>query len=328
MARQAFFGSSGILPAAILAAAAALGFGDTSGTNPRACGGAFQEPAQVQEGELDALFTEYEIRPLRARRSSGIQGPRGGREPMWPSPPVADELYAQFQYEPPSFDDPRPHPRPTSPLHRRYLENVKRFPGSGRFFYVQGDLAQIVAQAFQADLHHFFVPRWMGAARYEIYFEASNPGHDYRLLLQRLLAEKFQLSHKRVVRPVEVLVLRTRTGEPRRARSAADSCRVDHAPEAFAGSGWRILRFRGCAMGEIAPYLGRILGRTVLDETTATGRFDFELSWQGQDTARLQRQLENRLGVALAVEQRPAEVFVVTGARQLEKPVRYNAATR
>ena len=271
---------------------------------------------------LASLLREYEIRPVPVQRS----GPRGevvgGTRPaLAPVPELAD-LFEP--YEPPTMDMGRRRAaRPQTALEAEYREKVRQSPGSRRYYYQRAGLVRLIERAFGVDAARIYAPRWIAAKRYEVYFETKRPDCDYRLSLRRLLSREFGLVCRRETRPVETLVLRTPQGEPQRPPSRAPVCRTRRLFAAPSGS--RSMSFTGCRTSDLVRFLERALHRPVIDETTARGRYDFELSWgvPVADLDALARRLRRKLGAELATEIRPVEVLLVEQVRALEKPVRY-----
>ncbi len=270
-----------------------------------------------------SLFREYEIRPVPAQRTGPVGEVVGGTRPALDLVPELADIFEPYGlYEPPTVEGGRRRTAPPkTPLEREYLKKLQQAPGSRRYYYQRAALVGLIERAFGVDAGRIYAPRWIAAKRYEVYFETERPDCDYRLLLRRLLSQEFGFVYRRETRPVETLVLRTPHGEPPRRVSAAAACRTRQLFVSPAGS--RSMSFTGCRVGDLVRPLERALRRPVIDETTARGRYDFELTWAAPvaDLEALARELRRRLGAELTAEVRPLEVFVVEQVRALEKPV-------
>lgn len=160
----------------------------------------------------------------------------------------------------------------------------------------------------QTDSMLAHLPKWVATDSFEIHAKAEgNPTKDQmRLMMQSLLADRFQLAIHFKTRQESVLALILekpgRTGPKLRPHSAGPACDV-HMPTPTPGS-WTsvdgvfprvcdafvkiptgnheiLLGSRNATMKQIAdslPSEGR-LGRPVVDQTGLTGRFDFALQW-------------------------------------------------
>ena len=274
-----------------------------------------------------SLLREYEIRRVPGAGPPGLQGPVGGTEPGLPVAPNAAD-YAR-QYDPPATAASAARvARPRAALQRKYVENVKRHPGSRRYYYQKAELPRLIARAFSIDARHIlYSPKWIAKTRYEIYYETAEPDCDFRLLLRQLLIENFGLDYRLETKPLEVLVLKTPEGEPELPLSESLKCIVKELFGAGPGGGTLSLDFRGCRVGDITGRIERALGKKVFDETTASGRYDFQLTWSlpVANPAPSARQLGQKLRAELVSEVRPTEVLIVDKARRLKKRVRHRA---
>ncbi len=290
---------------------------------------AAKQPSPTTADSLASLLREYEIRRLPGQRPQELQGPTGGVEPGLSIESNSADLLPPFA--PPTVGTTIPLTRkPKTALQRKYVKNVKQAPGSRRFFYRRTELFRLIGEAFGIDANRIYAPPWISKIRYEIYFETNNPNLDYHLQLRRLLVENFRLSYRREMKPVETLVLRTPRGEPPLPVSKAPACTVRQLFSAGPVSGIQSAGFRGCRVGDTVRLLQRALRRTVINETTTGGRYDFQLSWNAPRASveHLARQLSRKLGADLVAEVRPTEVLLIDQARRLEKPVRYRAEAK
>ena len=69
-------------------------------------------------------------------------------------------------------------------------------------------------------------------------------------------------------------------------------------------------------LASIAGVAGQALGKTVVDETGLTGRFDFELKWDATNPQSLMEAVRTQLGLELTLSRRPLDYLVVESAVQ------------
>jgi uncharacterized protein (TIGR03435 family) len=120
-------------------------------------------------------------------------------------------------------------------------------------------------------------PDWIkGDERYDIIAKAAGPVAEsqIRLMLQRLLTERFQLKLRREAREMSVYVLGRGKGEPKVNESSGD-----RAP-ALAGSPTAV-KFHRQPISRFTFMLTRRLDRPVLDATGLTGLYDFTIDVSG-----------------------------------------------
>jgi len=193
-------------------------------------------------------------------------------------------------------------------------------------------------------------PPWVSTERYDISAKPEGKPKDgeIQLMLQALLKDRFQLTLKRETRelPVYALVLAKKDGAlgANLVESKEGSCAVPD-PNAPPKPGQRncgqqmmsprSLKAVSAPMNQVIPMLARMLGRTVVDKTGLTGKYDIDLQWTPDETqlaglspeARAASSdasgpsiftaLQEQLGLKLESQKGPVEVFVVERA---EKP--------
>jgi uncharacterized protein (TIGR03435 family) len=157
-------------------------------------------------------------------------------------------------------------------------------------------------------------PAWIESARYDI---SAKPDHapkqdEVPLMLQALLADRFQLKthHETKELSIYALVLANKDGKlgPRLTESKEGSCttfdptKPPPPPEPgkppVLGCGGMFmgpdrLGASGVEVERLTPVLSRILGRTVIDKTGLTGKFDIQTQWTPD-----QNQLQSMAGGA------------------------------
>lgn len=141
-------------------------------------------------------------------------------------------------------------------------------------------------------------PSWIESTRYDI---SAKPDHkptpdETGLMLQSLLADRFQLKthHETKELPVYALVLANKEGKlgPQLTKAKEGACvaydashpppRPEPGKPPVLGCGGMFIGLEGLGaaaieIGQLTPMLARRLGRTVIDKTGLTGKFDIKL---------------------------------------------------
>jgi uncharacterized protein (TIGR03435 family) len=157
------------------------------------------------------------------------------------------------------------------------------FP-AGRFTAASASVKYLLKTAYRVeDFQISGAPGWFDSDRFDIEAKASgNPPRAQVLsMLQSLLADRFKLVLHRETRelPVYELVL-AKSGPKFKERA----CVGQPGPDNPCG-GFTVSLVRGELMGRVVPTgdlaeaLTTLLNRTVLDKTTLTGNYGFDLHW-------------------------------------------------
>ncbi len=102
---------------------------------------------------------------------------------------------------------------------------------------------------------------------------------EWKLMLRRLLQDRFDFAFHRDQRQLAVFALRIADGKPKLTRSADD-------PNGFPGFGARLgsIVARNASMRDFANLLQEgLMDRPVVDQTSLAGKFDFTLNWTPDD---------------------------------------------
>jgi uncharacterized protein (TIGR03435 family) len=184
-------------------------------------------------------------------------------------------------------------------------------PG-GRFTATNVTAAMLIRFAYDLrDFQVFGGPSWLDSDRFDIVAtaEGDRPLEEKRLMLQRLLAERFRLTGHTETRelPIFALVMARSDGRmgPQFRRAEADCARADRpsldlgvgpgpsngpprcgyfgfAPGSDFPSGRGGLAFRGLTMAALAKILAPMVRRSVSDQTGLTGYFDAEFDFMAE----------------------------------------------
>jgi bla regulator protein blaR1 len=165
-------------------------------------------------------------------------------------------------------------------------------------------------------------PSWINSERYDVDAKAEgNPNRDQvRLMVQSLLAERFQLKVRQDNRelPIYTLLL---------AKSGVKFEKApDRATNGFDVGTGRLTGY-GVSMAELADQLSRFLDRPVIDRTGIVGSFDLKLQYapvvQANPTSPapsapdIVTAIEEQIGLRLEATKAEIEVLVIDHA---EKP--------
>lgn len=200
-------------------------------------------------------------------------------------------------------------------------------------------------------------PAWLDSAHYDITAKPEKRAKfdELQLMLQALLADRFQLKIHRETKELTVyaLVMARKDGKlgPQLTESKEGGCTpIDPSkpppppepgkPPVLGCGGMmmspRRLTAASIPVANMIPMLSRFLDRTVIDKTGLTGNFDISLEWTPDETQALQlppdapkpppsdatgpsifTALQEQLGLKLESQKGPVEVFVIDRA---EKP--------
>jgi uncharacterized protein (TIGR03435 family) len=165
--------------------------------------------------------------------------------------------------------------------------SVPNRPGKGfgfqadRFRTVNTNLNDLIAFAY--GLHSKQIvgaPDWFGSDLFDIEAKPDTEGRPSQkqmaMMVQKLLAERFQLTFHKDKKELSVYVVTVATGEPKMRKSA--SAPTD--PPAFFFRQLGDLVVRNQTMTDFATWMqSGVMDRPVVDQTGLTGRYDFELKW-------------------------------------------------
>lgn len=233
---------------------------------------------------------------------------------------------------------------------------IRMEPGGRLFRVTNMTLKELIQRAYSVDPFQVSGgPAWVDSARYDVNATSEKPSKppEIRVMLQSLLADRFQLTIHRETRelPVYALVLAKKDGKlgPSLTQPKEGACiEYDpaHPPPITAtvcgttrfnpSHGW--LTIVRQPFDSLTKTLREVLGRAVIDKTGLTGNFDIHLEWtpDPNEVARLLAVLppgvpnpppsdgpsifvavQEQLGLKLESQKGPVEVLVIDRA---EKP--------
>jgi uncharacterized protein (TIGR03435 family) len=192
--------------------------------------------------------------------------------------------------------------------------------------YVALSLASLIGDAYHRERYQISGAQgWMDSDRYDIL--ANAPGEtapsreDERLMLQSLLADRFQLKLHTETRDSSVYALVAAKNGPKLKVSTAGEY-----SQSVSGRRSALETFAKATMQQLANHLSSYVGRPVLDKTGLPAAYDFTLNWTpdsgGQPNPDLNgvdlfTALQEQLGLKLESQKAPIEMLVIDRA---EKP--------
>ena len=202
--------------------------------------------------------------------------------------------------------------------------SVKPSRGGGRRGRVQFGLVannvtikQLVQQAYEVQGHQIFGPEWIGTERYDLTARPKGAvsSAQLRLLLQRLLAERFKLSAHRATKELPVYWLMVADDGPKLRDPSEEQAFNAAAKENPPFKAGYDAIFKPGDVPAFAERLSRMIGRPVVDKTGIDGQFWFQLEWvpdqPGSAGPSLLAAMEEQLGLKLTEKSAPTKVLVI-----------------
>lgn len=180
-------------------------------------------------------------------------------------------------------------------------------------------------------------PDWMTTDKWDIEAQPDAPGapNDKQLkrMLQKLLADRFQLKFHQDKKEMSAYVLTVAKGGAKMNKSEGDP---NGLPSLFF-QGLGVLGVRNATMADLSQLMqSAVLDRPVVDHTALTGKYDFKLKWTPDESQfggmgikvpppsdaadappPLFTALQEQLGLKMDVEKTPVPVYVLD---HVEKP--------
>jgi uncharacterized protein (TIGR03435 family) len=240
-----------------------------------------------------------------------------------PSPPTA-----ALKFE---AADAHPSPHMSEPwLDGPHLEG-------DRYIIHQATMADLVSRAYSLDSSNVQGgPSWLEYNRYDIDAKTAptTSAADQKLMLQALLAERFNLLIHNGSAPMPAYVLKAGKDAPKlKPPASTENSGCDPHPPPPGSPPQIDFTCHNETMEQLAQLLrntrgGGYLDKPVVDGTGLKGSFDFELKWTpsgGRDRAgsafvSIFEALESQLGLKLALETAPRPVMLVDSVDEVPVP--------
>jgi len=161
-------------------------------------------------------------------------------------------------------------------------------------------------------------PQWMYDDRYDVAVTTAAPTTlpDQKLMIQKLLEERFGLAVHRVSNPSPVYFLVRGSKVNLTETTAVDAVDIPEFRRSLPGA---VYAARHVSMSDLADWLYSWLGLPVLDKTGIMGLFDIEIPGMppGGGAERTIKAVRNTLGLDLELHQGTAESLIID---RVEKP--------
>jgi uncharacterized protein (TIGR03435 family) len=199
----------------------------------------------------------------------------------WTIPPPAPKLPPMAANADPSFEVATI--KPSKPDDQRKAFIVQ----GNRFQIINQPLTQIISFAFDVQAKQVIgLPAWAEEDKYDIDGkpdgEGAPSGKQWKVMIQKLLADRFKLTFHHDKREMPVYVLSVAKTGQKMTKSGGDP---NGLPALFFQGALGRLNVRNALMTDFTELMqSAVLDRPVLDQTGITGRWDFTLNWTPDDS--------------------------------------------
>jgi uncharacterized protein (TIGR03435 family) len=174
--------------------------------------------------------------------------------------------------------------KPSPPITGNNIR-VKMGGDPGRVNYSNATLRMVLSRAYNVKMSQISGPDWINTERFEIVATVppKTPAETVALMLQNLLAERFQMKVRREqkVMPVYALVPGKGGSKMRTAEPGAEDNRIQIS------MGPRGRRLAGnLSMSRLVDALSNAVDRPVVDMTNLKGIYDVDLEWAPDEGSR------------------------------------------
>jgi uncharacterized protein (TIGR03435 family) len=240
-------------------------------------------------------------------------------KPPPPIPPMAADANPSFEVA---------TIKPSKPDDQRKAFIVR----GNQFSIINQPLTQIISFAFDVQAKQVIgLPDWAESDKFDIDAkpdgEGAPSGKQWKMMIQKLLADRFELKFHKDKKELSVYVLSV-------SKTGAKMTKNDSAPNGLPGlffQGLGKLNVRNALMSDFTGLMqSAVLDRPVVDQTGLTGRFDFALNWTPDDSQfggmgakippptdsadappNLYTAIQEQIGLKLEATRAPADVMVI-----------------
>ncbi|HEY6844640.1 MAG TPA: TIGR03435 family protein [Terracidiphilus sp.] len=245
-------------------------------------------------------------------------------KPPPPIPPMAADANPSFEVA---------TIKPSKPDDQRKAFIVR----GNEFHIINQPLTQMISFAFDVQAKQVIgLPDWAESDKFDIDGkpdgEGAPNGKQWKIMIQKLLADRFGLKFHKDKKELSVYVLSvSKTGEK--------MTKNDSSPNGLPGlffQGLGKLNVRNALMSDFTGLMqSAVLDRPVVDQTGLTGRFDFSLNWTPDDSQfggmgakvppptdtvdappNLYTAIQEQIGLKLEATRAPADVMVIDNVQK------------
>jgi uncharacterized protein (TIGR03435 family) len=189
-----------------------------------------------------------------------------------------------------------------------------------RFAYANSTLANLVARACLVKTYQIEGPSWIRTERYDVVAKApdNTPKEQVPLMLQSLLAERFQLKLHRELKETAVYALIPGKGQPKFQKSEGEL--------SYDMSNNR-RELKNHTMLQLVDFLSSILQHLVFDRTGLPGTYNFPLEMSMEELGGLNATPDSSapsiftivegLGLKLDSRKEPVEVIIIDSGNKV-----------
>jgi bla regulator protein blaR1 len=195
--------------------------------------------------------------------------------------------------------------------------NIQRDPGGG-IVLTNVNLQTLVSMAYNVQSFQLVGgPPWLRSRRFDVVAKAPSgtAKNQTWVMLQSLLADRFQLAIHRETRELPVFELVVAKGGLKIQPANRAPGPADDFIQNFPGR----MKALMVSMAGLALTLSGTLGRQVIDRTNLDGRYDFQLEFAPENTTDSDRSsiytaLQEQLGLKLETSKGPVQMIVIDHA--------------
>jgi uncharacterized protein (TIGR03435 family) len=197
------------------------------------------------------------------------------------------------------------------------------FNAVGDRYTIRGQsVTSLMMFAYSINKHQIAdTPDWVGNAAYDIEGTVDTPGEpglrQQQEMLQKLLADRFQLKFHHEMRELPVYALQLEKGGPRLTPAANPNAQPDQDGDSHGKEMTQV--YTSASMADFVLGMQFFLDRPIIDQTGLTGRYDFKLRYTYDDSDNpetnappgLFTALKEQLGLKLEATKAQANVIVI-----------------
>jgi uncharacterized protein (TIGR03435 family) len=193
---------------------------------------------------------------------------------------------------------------------------------TGRLNYTNVTVKDVLGQAYKVQAYQIAGPDWIETERFDIAAKIpAGAGRDQvPLMLQALLADRFNLTIHRETKELPVYTLNVAKNGPKLKTTESESGITSNSNR----TSWHLTA--KISMHRFAEFLSERVSRPVLDQTGLNGSFEITLDWAPDDAPATNdaaagpsifTALQEQLGLKLNATKGPVETIVVDRANRV-----------